>query len=235
MKSTEFHPVHYDAHGRLRLPLLFWLVLLLQARTWVLFVIAGASREQGTALLNLFYPDHDNFWLGLIPGIPAVLAFLLSGRRATFPRTWRVLYFLLLLAQVVLLCWQPWLWLNGESVSGIWVLFVIAGASREQGTALLNLFYPDHDNFWLGLIPGIPAVLAFLLSGRRATFPRTWRVLYFLLLLAQVVLLCWQPWLWLNGESVSGIGLALVVADIVALIWLLTNRRLRACFNEVKE
>lgn len=78
-------------------------------------------------------------------------------------------------------------------------------------------------------------VLAFLLSGRRATFPRTWRVLYFLLLLAQVVLLCWQPWLWLNGESVSGIGLALVVADIVALIWLLTNRRLRACFNEVKE
>ncbi|HAX2412257.1 TPA: DUF2919 domain-containing protein, partial [Escherichia coli] len=30
-------------------------------------------------------------------------------------------------------------------------------------------------------------------------------------------------------------GLALVVADIVALIWLLTNRRLRACFNEVKE
>ena len=68
MKSTEFHPVHYDAHGRLRLPLLFWLVLLLQARTWVLFVIAGASREQGTALLNLFYPDHDNFWLGLIPG-----------------------------------------------------------------------------------------------------------------------------------------------------------------------
>lgn len=109
------------------------------------------------------------------------------------------------------------------------------GASREQGTALLNLFYPDHDNFWLGLIPRIPAVLAFLLSGRRATFPRTWRVLYFLLLLAQVVLLCWQPWLWLNGESVSGIGLALVVADIVALIWLLTNRRLRACFNEVKE
>ena len=93
MKSTEFHPVHYDAHGRLRLPLLFWLVLLLQARTWVLFVIAGASREQGTALLNLFYPDHDNFWLGLIPGIPAVLAFLLSGRLA------------LVVADIVALIW----------------------------------------------------------------------------------------------------------------------------------
>lgn len=103
------------------------------------------------------------------------------------------------------------------------MLFVIAGALREQGTALLNLFYFDYDNFWLGLIFGILAVLAFLLSGWRATFFCTWRVLYFLLLLAQVVLLCWQPWLWLNGEFVSGIGLALVVADIVALIWLLTN------------
>lgn len=97
MKSTEFHPVHYDAHGRLRLPLLFWLVLLLQARTRVLFVIAGASREQGTALLNLFYPDHDNFWLGLIPGIPAVLAFCwwsagfipVSGMCSIFCCCWR--------------------------------------------------------------------------------------------------------------------------------------------------
>ncbi len=51
------------------------LVLLASGANLVLFVIAGASREQGTALLNLFYPDHDNFWLGLIPGIPAVLAF----------------------------------------------------------------------------------------------------------------------------------------------------------------
>ena len=67
------------SHGRLRLPFLFWCVLLLQARTWVLFLMAGASRQQGDAILNLFYPDHDRFWLGLLPGVPAVLAFLLSG------------------------------------------------------------------------------------------------------------------------------------------------------------
>ena len=70
MKSTEFHPGDYDVHGRLRLPFLFWCVLLLQARTWVLFVMAGASRGQGDTLLNLFYPDHDAFWLGLLPGVP---------------------------------------------------------------------------------------------------------------------------------------------------------------------
>lgn len=125
MKSTEFFPSDYDHHGRLRLPSLFWLVLLLQARTWVLFVIAGASREQGGALLGLFYPDHDNFWLGLLPGVPAVLTFLMSGRRQHFPRLWRALRPLLIIAQCVLLVWQPWLWLQGEPLSGIGLSLVL--------------------------------------------------------------------------------------------------------------
>ncbi|EEL2493421.1 DUF2919 domain-containing protein [Salmonella enterica] len=149
MKSTEFHPADYDVHGRLRLPFLFWCMLLLQARAWILFVIAGSSREQGNTLLNFFYPDHDNFWLGLLPGVPAVVAFLLSGRREAFPGMWRML--------------------------------------------------------------------------------RGW------LILAQLVLLCWQPALWLSGESVNGAGMALFVVDIVALIWLVTHRRCRACFVSGKE
>lgn len=134
MKNIEFHPADYDGQGHLRLPFLFWLVLLLQARTWVLFVIAGASREQGTALLNLFYPDHDNFWQGLLPGIPAVLAFLLSGRRNAFPGIWHTLYVLLIAAQVVLLCWQPVLWFNGSPVNGIGLTLVVM-----DGVALLWL------------------------------------------------------------------------------------------------
>ncbi|VEA34690.1 membrane protein [Salmonella enterica subsp. enterica] len=112
MKSTEFHPADYDVHGRLRLPFLFWCVLLLQARAWVLFVIAGSSRGQGNTLLNFFYPDHDNFWLGLLPGVPAVVAFLLSGRREAFPGVWRWLRGLLILAQLVSLCWLPVMWLG---------------------------------------------------------------------------------------------------------------------------
>lgn len=112
------------------------------------------------------------------------------------------------------------------------MLFVMAGASRGQGDTLLNLFYPDHDAFWLGLLPGVPAVTAFLCSGRRQAIPRFWRALRWLLILAQFVLLVWQPLLWLYGEPLSGIGIALVVADIVALLWLVTNPRLRACFTQ---
>ncbi len=149
MKSIDFSPDDFDPQGRLRLPFLFWCLLLLQARTWVLFLMAGASRDQGDALLNLFYPDHSLFWIGLLPGVPAVFAFLLSGRRQVYPRIWRLLRPVLILSQLVL--------------------------------------------------PG------------------------------------WQPWLWFTGEPLSGIGLSLFLVDIFALWWLTTNLRLRACFNEVTE
>ncbi|MEN5280967.1 DUF2919 domain-containing protein [Serratia marcescens] len=87
--SPRFSPDDYDQHGALRLPLGFWAVLILQARTWLLFVMAGASREQGESLLALFYPDTQRFWYGMLLGLPAALAFLLSGRRHQWPRLWR--------------------------------------------------------------------------------------------------------------------------------------------------
>ena len=49
--SPGYLPDEYDARGQLRLPFLFWLILLLQARTWLLLVMAGASRQQGNDLL----------------------------------------------------------------------------------------------------------------------------------------------------------------------------------------
>lgn len=79
MKNTEFIPADFDTHGRLRLPFLFWCVLLLQARTWVLFLMAGASRQQGDALLNLFYPDHDNFGWDCSPAFRRCWRLSLAG------------------------------------------------------------------------------------------------------------------------------------------------------------
>lgn len=102
----NYQPTDYDRHGLLTLPVLFWGILLLQARSWVLFIVAGASREQGAAILNIFYPDSTLFLLSLIPGIPAVLAFLLSGRRLTLPRLWRSWYWVLAAAQTCILVMQ---------------------------------------------------------------------------------------------------------------------------------
>lgn len=102
----SYHPDHYNAHGWLRLPLLFWLVLLLLARTWLLFIMAGASQGQGAALLALFYPDHDHFWWGMALGLPAALLFLLSGRRHRWPRVWQAGWWLMLAALVVSLAVQ---------------------------------------------------------------------------------------------------------------------------------
>ncbi|WP_279051765.1 DUF2919 domain-containing protein [Cedecea davisae] len=121
-----YPPADYDSQGNLKAPLLFWAVLLLQARSWVLLVLAGASRQQGDALLGLFYPDRDTFWLGLIPGVPAVFAFLLSGRRHLWPRFWRAFRWLLVAAQAALLVWQLALLAGGEELTATTIVLLVA-------------------------------------------------------------------------------------------------------------
>lgn len=121
-----YPPADYDSQGNLKAPLLFWAVLLLQARTWVLLVLAGASRQQGDALLGLFYPDRDTFWMGLIPGVPAAFAFLLSGRRQLWPRFWRAFRWLLVAAQTALLVWQLALLAGGEELTATTIVLLVA-------------------------------------------------------------------------------------------------------------
>ncbi|WP_156103081.1 DUF2919 domain-containing protein [Erwinia sp. 9145] len=105
MMNQTATPDDYDAKGQLKLPLIFWLILLLQARTWVLFVAAGASRQQGAALLEMFYPDSTTFWVGLALGLPAAVGLLLTGYRQRLPRlwqAWRTVLALTLIATLVL-------------------------------------------------------------------------------------------------------------------------------------
>lgn len=52
-----------------------------------------------------------------------------------------------------------------------------------------------------------------------------------LLIASQALLLAWQPWLWFTGEAPSMLTIALLAADIYALWWLITSRRLHACFR----
>lgn len=106
----NYTPDAWDAKGQLRLPFSFWLILLLQARSWVLFVMAGASRQQGSTLLALFYPDPADLWLGLALGTPAALGLLLTGYRQRLPRLW-----------------QRWRWVLCASLAGLLIQQAYAG------------------------------------------------------------------------------------------------------------
>ena len=121
-----YPPSDYDTHGNLKTPLLFWCILLLQARTWFVLVLAAASRQQGDAILGAFYPDRDTFWFGLLPGIPAALAFMMSGRRHLHPRLWAMWRWVLVAAQGVVLAWQLLLLWQGEALTGVTLSLLIA-------------------------------------------------------------------------------------------------------------
>lgn len=106
MVRLKYPPEEYDAKGQLRLPFLFWLILLLQARTWLLLMMAGASRQQGNDLLALFYPDRQSFWLGLALGVPSAIGLLLTGYRQRWPRLWQSWRWVLSLSLLINLLWQ---------------------------------------------------------------------------------------------------------------------------------
>lgn len=145
-----FSPDDYDAKGQLRLPPGFWAILLLQARTWVLFVMAGASRQQGTSLLELFYPDTQAFWLGLALGVPAALGLLLTGYRQRFPRIWQAWRWVLMLTLVAMLTLQGFTVYQGEeNVSPLVILFtgfdLLALAWLSFNRHLRACFDPTHN------------------------------------------------------------------------------------------
>ncbi|CCG87949.1 DUF2919 domain-containing protein [Erwinia piriflorinigrans] len=135
--NVKYLPDDYDHKGQLRLPLSFWAILLLQARTWLLFTMAGASGQQGSQLLELCYPDKHSFWLGLCLGVPAVSGLLLTGYRQRLPRLWQAWRWILLLTLVLTLLLQcARLWQDDTGAADLLLL-----TSVLDGMALLALIY----------------------------------------------------------------------------------------------
>ncbi|MBY6186740.1 DUF2919 domain-containing protein [Marinobacter hydrocarbonoclasticus] len=71
----------FDQHGQLRPGFWLLLVLLFCAKTWLLFVLSAASRQNGADLMALFYPDRQGFYFGLILGLPALALLWAQGQR----------------------------------------------------------------------------------------------------------------------------------------------------------
>lgn len=84
------YPEHrYDDHGQLRPPLWFWPIALLLTRSVWLFLMAGVTRESGSAILTLFYPDRLTLYLSLLTDLPAMLALLACGGTYRKTRSYR--------------------------------------------------------------------------------------------------------------------------------------------------
>ncbi|MBY6105337.1 DUF2919 domain-containing protein [Ferrimonas balearica] len=72
---------HFDRHGQLKPGLWLLLVMLFCAKTWLLFVLSAASRQHGADLMGLFYPDRQDFYLGLALGLPALVLLWAQSQR----------------------------------------------------------------------------------------------------------------------------------------------------------
>lgn len=121
-----YSPDDYDHKGQLRLPLIFWIILLLQARSWLLLIMAGASRDQGNTLLELFYPDTSVFWIGMALGVPAAAGLLLTGYRQRLPRLWRAWRWILCADLLAMLLQQGLtVWQGDEALSPLVLLFML--------------------------------------------------------------------------------------------------------------
>lgn len=99
----------FDQHGQLALPLLFWLVMLYQARAWLVFIMAAVS-HQSEPLLTLFISERSALYAGLLFGLPALLTLLFSGYRHRFPRVWASWRYLLWLSGAGIVVWQLSQW-----------------------------------------------------------------------------------------------------------------------------
>lgn len=98
----NYPPHYYSEQGLLKPSLFYWMSLVYFTRAWWLFIIAGASRQQGSGLLSLFYPNQTAFYLGLTIGLPAMFLFFLSGNLHKIPliirKRWQIGRLVLLLS-----------------------------------------------------------------------------------------------------------------------------------------
>lgn len=120
------------------LPFLLWVILLYQARAWLLLIMAAASRQQGDALLRLFVPEISTFYIGLAMGLPALICMILSGYRQRFPRCWRLSRLCLLFSGALLCGWQLSQW-NRVDLEASPVLLILTLFDLLTEVALLTM------------------------------------------------------------------------------------------------
>lgn len=78
------YPLNYfDEGGRMKPPLLLYVLLLFVCRGLLILIVSLSFREDSELLIRMFYPQSEHFNLSLIPMIPALFAlYLISSRNS---------------------------------------------------------------------------------------------------------------------------------------------------------
>lgn len=84
------YPEHrYDRHGQLKPPFWLWPIALLLTRSLWLFLMAGVTRQGGSDILALLYPEPRSLYMAMAVDLPAALALLACGGAQSQPwRSW---------------------------------------------------------------------------------------------------------------------------------------------------
>ncbi|MFM2589212.1 DUF2919 domain-containing protein [Vibrio sp. TBV020] len=141
----------YDKHGFLKAPKLLWFSWLFLAKAWIVFVVAGASRESGSKILSIVYPDHTMLYLGLAMGIPSIVLMWLVNLRSperrwinrivTWGRSVTLVTATLQLSQTlyhVYLVHGAFSWTNGSVMLLLLWLILYIGKSRSVRDCFKN-------------------------------------------------------------------------------------------------
>ena len=126
MKSTKplLFPSDYDRSGMLRLPWLFWCVLVLQMRSFVSVMYAQA--------FDNVHPEKMSIFITLCSAIPALIVFglFMNARRYWGWRVWCTGRWLLIIGQCLHLGSPFFLWLHGRTLTNwsvaLFILDVLA-------------------------------------------------------------------------------------------------------------
>ena len=136
----------YNSDGFLKAPIWLWLGWLLLAKAWIVFVVAGASRNVGATLLEIIYPVHSTLYIGLVAGFPAITLMWLLGLRKTERKlicrllTHGKIYTIFTVSiQLILVSYQIYLddvqfsWPNAITlVSLLWLLIYVVKSRRVR-------------------------------------------------------------------------------------------------------
>lgn len=75
-------PLHYyDEAGRLKPPVFFYLLMLFTCRAVLVLIVSVSMRDNAEQMMRLFYPQPYQFYLALLPIVPALTCLIIISRR----------------------------------------------------------------------------------------------------------------------------------------------------------